>query len=166
VPGVVVALLPNRGLKLVALGFGVAALALLALGEAETVILGYRLKLAFEPSWRSLAENYFFFANWHLLWYGAIALTLLGARRLAKPPLAPLTMIVATGLAFLFVVFAFTNASAWIGDDTTVNRATLHLAPLLVCLGVLLWNEMTTATRAAGPAHAAALAGTAVAADA
>ena len=166
VPGVVVALLPNRGLKLVALGFGVAALALLALGKAETVILGYRLKLAFEPSWRSLAESYFFFANWHLLWYGAIALTLLGTRRLTKPPLAPLTMIVAAGVVFLFVVFAFTNASAWVGDYTTVNRATLHLAPLLVCLGVLLWNEMTTVTHTSVPAHATALAGTPVAADA
>ena len=33
----------------------------------------------------------------------------------------------------LFFVFAFSNASAFIADQTTVNRATLHLAPLVVC---------------------------------
>nr|MBA3776838.1 hypothetical protein [Betaproteobacteria bacterium] len=35
------------------------------------------------------------------------------------------------GSVFLFVVFAFTNARAWVADQTTVNRATLHLAPLV-----------------------------------
>ena len=33
---------------------------------------------------------------------------------------------------FLFVGFAFTNAGAWVEDQSTVNRATLHLAPLIV----------------------------------
>jgi hypothetical protein len=166
VPGIVVALLPRRGVKFVALAFGVAALTLLALGKSETVILGYRLNLAFEPSWGSLVKSYFFFANWHLLWYGAIALILFGGRRLVRPPLAPLTMIVAAGVAFLFAVFAFTNASAWVEDYTTVNRATLHLAPLLVCLGALLWNEMTMAVRTTAPAQATTVAGTPVVADA
>ena len=165
-PGVVVALLPHRGTKVVAIGFGIAALLLLALGRSDTVIFGYHLNLVFEPPWRSLLESYFLFANWHLLWYAVIALVLLGARQLIKPPLVPLTMIVATGLAFLFVVFAYTNASAWIGEDITGNRATLQLAPLLVCLGIMLWNELTAAARVPEPVPVVAVADASAAADA
>ena len=91
---------------------------------------------------------------------------LLGARQLIKPPLVPLTMIVATGLAFLFVVFAYSNASAWIGEDITGNRATLQLAPLLVCLGVLLWSELTAAARVPEPVPVVAVADASAAADA
>ena len=162
VPGVVVALMPRRGPKIVACGFGIAALALLALGRSgTTVVLGYRLNLDFAPSWYALAQSYFFFANWHLLFYGAVVMLLVGARRLIAPPLAPLTMIAAAGVAFLFVVFGYTNASTWMSDYTTVNRATLHFAPLLVCLGMLLWHELVTgpaplAAAAAAPAPAVA----------
>ena len=42
----------------------------------------------------------------------------------------------------LFVTW-FTNASGWMLELTTLNRATLHLAPLVVVLGVLLWHELT-----------------------
>jgi hypothetical protein len=147
VPGVIVALLPRRGLKIVAVGFGVAALALLALGRSETtVILGYPLKLDFAPSWYALAQSYLFFANWHLLFYATVAMLLVGGRRLLAPPLAPLAMTGAAGLAFLFVIFAYGNASAWMMSDyTTINRATMHFAPFLVCLGMLLWKELTAA---------------------
>jgi hypothetical protein len=142
VPGVIVAIFPRRGLKLVALGFGAAALALLVLARSAPTVLGYNLHLDFQPPWHSLAEAYLFFGNWHLLWYAVIALTIVGARRLVKPPLAPLAMIVASGLGFLFFVFAFANASL-VGNFGTANRATLHLAPLLACLCVLLWRELT-----------------------
>jgi hypothetical protein len=166
VPGVVVALFPRRGTRFLALALGIAALALVALGRSETVFLGYRLNLAFEPSWSSLVESYLFFANWHLLWYAAIALALFGARKLVKPPLAPLAMIVAAGIVFLFFVFAYGNASAWVGDHVTVNQATLHLAPLLVCLAVLLWNEIIAGAGAAAPAPATTIVRDPVVADA
>lgn len=151
VPGIVMALLPRHGLKLVGIGLGVATLILLALAQFEPTLLGYRLHLDFRPSWQSLGEADFLFDNWHLLAYAVVVLTLLGARRLATPPLAPLAAVVASALAFLFVVFAFTNAAEWMADFTTVNRATLPLAPLLMCLCVLLWRELTTPTRALSP---------------
>lgn len=141
-PGAVVALLPRRGPQLVALAFAVAALLLLFLAQSTPMILGYRLHLDFQPPWRALAEAYFLFNNWHLLWYAVVALAIIGARHLVRPPLAPLTAVVASGLAFLGVVFTFTNGAAWVSDFTTVNRATLHLAPLLVFLCVLLWREL------------------------
>jgi hypothetical protein len=148
-PGVVIALLPRQGLRLVALAFGVGVLALLFLAQSSPMILGHRLHVNFEAPWRALAEAYFLFANWHLLWYAVVALAIVGARRLVRPPLAPLSGVVASGLAFLGVAFTFTNVAAWVADFTTVNRATLHLAPLLVVLCVLLWQELSQARPAA-----------------
>ncbi|MDQ2961918.1 MAG: hypothetical protein M3R31_01990 [Pseudomonadota bacterium] len=149
-PGVIVAIFQQRGLKLVALGFGAAALVLLVLARFEPALLGYSLHLNYQPPWYSLAEAYLFFGNWHLLWYAVIALTIVGARRLVRPPLAPLAMVAASGLGILFVVFAFANAP-WAADFGTVNQATLHLAPLLVCLCVLLWRELTAPGVAPAP---------------
>jgi hypothetical protein len=31
----------------------------------------------------------------------------------------------------------------WIVDPGSINRTTLHLAPLLVCVGLALWRELT-----------------------
>jgi hypothetical protein len=150
-PGAMVALLPRRGPQLVAVAFGAAALLLLFLAKSAPLILGYRLHVEFQPPWRALAEAYFLFNNWHLLWYAVVALAILGARQLGRPPLAPLTAVVASGLAFLFVVFTFTNVGAWVTDFTTVNRATLHLAPLLLCLCMLLWRELSAPRPAPAP---------------
>ena len=50
------------------------------------------------------------------------------------PDAAPLTVVVAGGVLFLAFVLLFTNAREWLSDQTTVNRATLHLAPLVVRL--------------------------------
>ena len=159
-PGVVVALLPGRGIKVVAAAFGLAALAILALTQAETMLFGYRLHLDFHRPWQALIENYLLFANWHLLWYCLLALVLIGARSLVRPPLAPLAMIAASGLAFVFFVAAFAEPVARAFGFTPINRAALQLAPLLVCTGVLLWREMTStptaADRSAAPTVAAA----------
>jgi len=148
-PGTLIALMPRRGPSTVAIAFAAGALVLLYLAQSAPVILGHRLHLDFEPPWHALAEAYFLLNNWHLLWYAVVALAIVGARRLVRPPLAPLAAVVATGLVFLGVVFTFTNVAAWVVDFTTVNRATLHLAPLLVVLCVLLWRELSTVAPAA-----------------
>jgi hypothetical protein len=57
---------------------------------------------------------------------------------------------------FLFFGFAFTNASAWVEDQSTVNRATLHLAPLLVVWMILTFRSWSTAAQTV-PAPGAAL---------
>jgi len=64
---------------------------------------------------------------------------------LREPTLLPLTVVTAAGLSFLFFVFAFTDAAVWMADLTTANRATLHIVPLLVYLGVLTWHSLTLA---------------------
>jgi len=65
--------------------------------------------------------------------------------------MAPLTTIVVGGLFFLFVVFGFTTASYYITDQTTVNRATLHVAPLIVVFVVLAYRAFAARWAAAHP---------------
>ena len=167
VPGVIVARFPRRGPKLMAFGFGMAALVVLVLAQSEPALLGYSLHLDYQPPWHSLAAAYLFSGSWHLLWYAVIALAIIGARRLVRPPLAPLAMIAASGFGVLFIAFAFPGAMSVV-QFGTVNRATLQLAPLLTCLCVLLWHELTTPGLAPTrhPARQDAVLDTAVASDA
>jgi hypothetical protein len=151
IPGVVIVLLPRRGARIVGVGFAVAALALLTLARTEPMLLGYRLHLNFAPAWAQLVKSYYLMGNWNLLWYAVIALVAFGWRHLMKPPLLPLAAVTAAGLGFLFFVFAFTDAAAWLADLTTANRATLHIVPLLVFLGVLTWDSMTLAPAKVAP---------------
>ena len=132
VPAWIIAVRPKHGLRIVC-GLGLAAiLALLLIIGSDVSIFSYRLGATFHPIWEPLWQNYFEFANWHLLWYLLPVLLGLNYRRLLLPPLLAGTLTVAGGGAFLFVVFSFSNAANWVADYSTVNRATLHLAPLLV----------------------------------
>lgn len=150
-PGLAAALLPRHGLRIAAAAFALAAIAALVLTRTGLTILGYRLQLEFDMPWSGLTQAYFMFANWHLLFYGALAVVVLAWRRLLSPELAPLTLIVAAGLAFLVFGFAFTNARQWVEDQSTVNRATLHLAPLIAIWMVLAFRAWA-AVRAPGEA--------------
>ncbi len=131
-PALLVGLLPRRGPRIVGAGFAVAVLGLLYLAQTSPVIMGYRLHLDFAPAWDALAASFFLYDNWHLLWYGAVAVALLGRRQLLAPSVAPLTFVVAGGVIFIGFVLSFTNARDWVADQSTVNRATLHVAPLMV----------------------------------
>jgi hypothetical protein len=155
VPGVVVALLPRRGPRYVVIGFAVALFALAVLAQTSPVIFHYRLHLDFDPAWRALAETHFLLANWHLLWYAAIAAALLAWRQLASPSLAPLSAVVVAGALFLVVVFSFTNARLWVTEQTTINRATLHVAPLAAVFTVLAFRAFAARFAASWSARAA-----------
>ena len=139
-PGVVVALLPRQGPKLVLIGVALVLFGLAVLAQTSPVVLNYRLHLDFDPAWRALVETHFLLSNWHLLWYAAIVAALLAWRQLASPELLPLTAIVGTAVLFLIVVFSFTNARLWVTEQTTINRATLHFAPLAGVFAVLAFR--------------------------
>lgn len=136
-PALIVAWLPQRGPRIVGIGYGVAILGLLLLAQTSPVVMGYHLHLDFSADWEALANSYFLYDNWHLLWYGVIAAAILGRRQLLAPQVAPLTAVVAGGVIFLAFVLLFTNARDWVSDQSTVNRATLHLAPL-ACIWMLV----------------------------
>ena len=147
-PGLVAATLPKFGLKLAAATIVAAVILVLVLAQTNASLLGYQLRLNFVSPWRGLSDAWFAFGNWHLLWYGAIAVGVLGWRQLFERELAPLTLVVGSGLLFLFFGFSFTNAAQWVADQSTVNRATLHLAPLVVVWMALVfrrWSEVEAA---------------------
>ncbi|HEX4883329.1 MAG TPA: hypothetical protein VFX05_04255 [Casimicrobiaceae bacterium] len=131
-PAFIVAALPRHGLRIAAAMFAVAFFALLVAARSGISLLGYHFTLQYAMPWGALFDAYFSFANWNLLWYAAVAVVALGWRQLFAGDVAPFTVAVAGGLLFLFIGFAFTNAGAWVEDQSTVNRATLHLAPLVV----------------------------------
>ncbi len=68
-------------------------------------------------------------------------MALIGARSLFATDAAPLTVTLGLGLLFLLFGFSFTNASTWVDDQSTVNRATLHLAPLIVVWMLLVFRD-------------------------
>ena len=155
-PALVAGLVPRYGLRIAGAMFALAALLALVLTRVGITFLGYRLQLEFDMPWSGLTEAYFTFANWHLLFYGVVAMALLTGRRALAQPLMPLTLIVAAGFAFLMFGFAFTNARQWVEDQSTVNRATLHLAPLIVVWMILAfraWADDRAKAAVAGPPH-------------
>ena len=64
-PGVVVALLPRQGPKVVAIGLAVVLFALAVLAQTHPVVFNYRLHLDFDPAWRAVGETQFLLGNWH-----------------------------------------------------------------------------------------------------
>lgn len=141
VPALLVGLLPRLGPRIVGAGYAIAVLGLLLLAQSNPVILGYHLHLDFAPDWEALANSFLLYDNWHLLWYGAAAVALLGRKQLLAPQVAPLTAVVAGGVLFLAFVLVFTNARDWVSDQTTVNRASLHLAPLMAIWMLVVFRE-------------------------
>lgn len=130
-PAVAITMAPRHGVRIIA-GFAVmAVVALIISSAADITIFTYHVQVAPDPVLEPLWQNYFEFANWHLLWYLVPVIIALGYRQLGAPAFVAGTSIVATGLAFLLFVFILSSAAAWVTDYSTVNRATLHIAPLL-----------------------------------
>ena len=136
----VVVFFPRFGVKLVLAGFAVVLAVLLVFAQTSAMVMGYQLHLDFAPPWNGLFESLFMLGTWNLLWYGIVAAAIIGMREWLAPKIAPLTMLVGAGMLFLFFVFAFTNARAWVESQTTVNRALLHLAPLLLVWAMLVFR--------------------------
>jgi hypothetical protein len=150
-PGAIVALAPRHGLRVAVAGLAGAIAVLVVLARLDVVLLGYRLHLEFELPWRGLIDAYLVYANWHLLWFGILTAAIVGWRHLLSRELAPLTLVIAAGLLFLFFGFAFTNARLWVEDQSTVNRATLHLAPLLAVWMLLAFRAWMARLPAVAP---------------
>jgi hypothetical protein len=159
VPALVPALAPKRTRQILGGTVLAGALALLVLARTQPVVLGYRLHLDFAPPWSGLVESLFLLGNWNLLWYAVVATAIAGWRVLGSPRLAPLSAIFAAGLAFLAIVFAFTNARDWVVGQTTINRAVLHVAPLAIFWTVLVvaaWRDRLAQAQAQTQAPAPA----------
>ena len=142
VPGVIAALFPRRGVKLTMIVLAAIWFLLAVLAQSNLRLLGYSLHLAFDPAWPALLDSYFLLGSWNLLWYGALAVIVVAWRDLASPALAPLTLIVAAGATLLFVIVAFPDVRATIAGETSINRASLQFAPLVVVYMALAFRAM------------------------
>lgn len=140
-PAFLVAIAPRAGLISSAM-LGVLGLAALTFfGQDGFSLLGYSLKLTFTPVWVPLWDNLATLDNWHLLFYLAAAALLLFVPRLFAPTYRAMTVLVVAAVVFVLATFFFTHISAWVEDYTVVNRALLHLVPMLMFyLMVLFWE--------------------------
>lgn len=145
VPGLIAGLLPRHGLRIVVFGWIAAIVAVFLLGRYEPTIFNYRLHFDLNVPWHGLVEAYLSFANWHLLFWVLPAVLLATRDRVVSQELVPLTVVVGSGALFLLMGFSLTSAAIWVEDQSTVNRATLHLAPLLAAWMVLLVHRALTA---------------------
>jgi hypothetical protein len=140
-PPVLVAIKRRIGLGAVAF-LGTVMLAYLLYGPAEIRVLGYTLRTEFSNVWRPLSEHFFEMDNWHLLWYLALVVIALRWRALFSTAMAPMTVTILGALAFVFVVFFYSNAAWGVADETLVNRLPLHMVPALAFYLALLWRQM------------------------
>lgn len=134
VPALWVVLVPRAALASVAVLLVGGVIALLVLGEMGSFnLFGYPVQaLRYTPVWESLWQSLFVLDNWHLLWYLVIATSAFVVHRLLSPAVMHMTVLLIAAFSFLGVVFFFTQAGAWADDFTTLNRALLHMVPMLL----------------------------------
>ncbi len=152
IPALLVVRIPRGGLIAVA-AFAVAGLVgLLILGEVGSIhLFGYTVALRYAPAWEPLRQNLLVLDNWHLLWYLAATALALSLPRLLEPILRGMTVLVLAACAFLAVVFFFTQAQAWAEDYSTINRAFLHMAPMLLFYVMVLCRDAVRLPAWLGP---------------
>lgn len=140
-PALWVALMPRTGMIGMAVLVVLGAAALFLLDRTQLVILGYTLHTEFSPVGEPILKNTFVMDNWHLFWYLFIALWLFALTRLFSAPLRVMTILVLTDFYFLAIVFFFSKAHIWVADFSTLNRALLHIVPMLMFYMMVLYRE-------------------------
>jgi hypothetical protein len=136
----IVLLLPRAGSWLLLSGTVLLVGTLLILSQTGIKILNYRLVSDTdfsEVSW-GLAQNFFAMGNWHLFWYLFVATLALCLKKLWWPRNDAHTALVAYGFVFLASVFYFSMAGEWVSDFSTVNRAIIHMLPVVAFYMLIL----------------------------
>lgn len=141
IPALLILFMPRAGLAgtFVLAAAGLAAL--FALEDQEINLLGYRLHLHFQSEWQPFWQNMIIMDNWHLLWYLLAAAMILSLPRLLAPPFRSMTILLLTAISFLMTVFFFTHAQSWAEDFTLINRALLHIVPMVLFYVMVLFRE-------------------------
>ena len=108
-----------------------------AWGQLMIPALG-ELDLYWRPVGTAMLSGLLTLPNWHLLWYLAPLVIALRWRVLVTDRSArSLAVLLGTCSLFLFVLFFFTNASAWAENYTSANRLVLHIVPAVFSLMAL-----------------------------
>ncbi|WP_457676853.1 hypothetical protein [Thiolapillus sp.] len=96
----------------------------------------------YHPVWQAFWKHYLVRDNWHLFaWIFPLAVAYAALSNRFSPRLLPATVLVAEAFLFLFITFFFTYHYAAALDGTTINRATLHMMPMLFFYLLLLFRQ-------------------------
>ncbi|WP_456373459.1 hypothetical protein [Thiolapillus sp.] len=93
----------------------------------------------YHPVWAAFWKAWWVQGNWHLFaWLFPMLLLYSAASGKLSTRLLPASLLVAEAFLFLFITFFFTYHYAAALDGTTINRATLHMVPMLFFYLLLL----------------------------
>lgn len=97
------------------------------------------LDLHWRPVGSAMLSGLLTLPNWHLLWYVApLVIAIRWRVFLADRAARSIGSLLAYCALFLFVLFFFTEASAWAENYTSANRLILHIVPAMFSLLALL----------------------------
>ena len=114
----------------------------IAWGKVTIPALG-ELDLYWRPVGTAMLSGLLTLPNWHLLWYLAPAVVALRWRILTTDRSARSLAALLVGCSlFLFILFFFTDASAWAENYTSANRLVLHIVPAMFSLMALLLADV------------------------
>lgn len=140
-PALWVVFMPRAGLPGVAMLAAAGGAALFALEGRGFDLFGYHVNLHFAVNWEPFWRNLLVLDNWHLLWYLAAVVLVWSLPKLWAPPFRAMTTLLFAAVAFIAVTFFFTQAQAWADNYVTINRALLHLVPMLLFYIMVLLQE-------------------------
>ena len=150
VPGFAVAALGAPWPRRIALGVAALAAGVIGVAARFTGLAIGPVSLAFDPAWDVLAADSLLLANWHLLVVGIVVTIAFAWRRLLAPALAPLTLVVATGAAWIALMATFPWFRRWGAETLGVNRAVLVIAPVaLVWMSLAMREVLSPAAKPA-----------------
>jgi hypothetical protein len=140
-PALLIVFMPRTGLVGSSVVAAASVATLFVLEEKDFHLFGYHVHLRFAADWHPFWQNMMVMDNWHLLWYLVVAALVLSFPRLLAPSFRSMTVLLLTAVAFLAVVFFFTHVQAWAEDYTTINRALMHIVPMLLFYVLVLFWE-------------------------
>jgi hypothetical protein len=121
----------------------------LLLGPAELEVADYIVFTRFRNVLPYVLEHFLLMDNWHLLWYVVAGVAAWRARILLADGIAPATATIATGAAFIAVIYSFTSASIGVIEESLTNRLPLQMVPALAFYVAMLIADARPGRRVA-----------------
>lgn len=146
-PALLIVFMPRAGLAVTSVLAATSVAILFVLEDKDFHLFGYHVHLRFAADWHPFWQNMMVMDNWHLFWYLVVAALVLSFPRLLAPSFRSMTVLLLSAASFLAIVFFFTHAQAWAEDYTTINRALLHMVPMLLFYVMVLFQEAVHSPR-------------------
>ena len=141
VPAFVVATRPISRKLLTAGGLVAATLVAVLAFSGPRLTLPYlgRYEVGFHADvLGAFVDSFFTLATWHLFWYLWFAVFVVTMPALLDRPLfRTMAVLVATAFAFVGGVYFFTSLAEFALDYTQINRACLHMVPMLAFVALV-----------------------------